>query len=187
MRCESGVQVGTDKPVMLLDADGTVAPEAAKALAAVSKERPSVTFVTGGSEAWQAADLPWKEPLQLPSLPSFEGIKGFDVSGVAAGTVMSSSDVLPGMIQELHNSEFTLLLWGQLIPLCVCACHNSIGYRCMELTHVFQGLRSWWRSTKRAPLWWGVESRWWPWRAPARFSSLKLSQFSRCRPPFEDP
>lgn len=77
------MQVGTDIPVMLLDADGTVAPAAAKALAGASKDRPSVTFVNGGAEAWQASELPWKEPLQLPSLPSF------DVSGVAAGAFSS--------------------------------------------------------------------------------------------------
>lgn len=79
------MQIGTEKPVLLLDADGSVSPAAAKALAASSADRPSVSFVNGGAEAWLAAELPWKEPLQLGI--NFETLKGFDVSGVAAGVL----------------------------------------------------------------------------------------------------
>lgn len=87
--CEGCVQIGMDKPVLLLDSDGSVAPKAAKELAAASTERPSVIFVNGGAAAWQAAELPWKQPLRLGF--NFDSLKNLAGGGGSGGTAASGA------------------------------------------------------------------------------------------------
>jgi hypothetical protein len=77
------LQVGEDKPVLLLDADGTMSPAAAKELKDAAPMRPTTYYITGGAEAWLQAELPWKEPLRVGL--NFETLKAIDISGVAKG------------------------------------------------------------------------------------------------------
>eukprot|EP00892_Ulva_mutabilis_P012386 jgi/Ulvmu1/951/UM102_0034.1 len=77
-------KVGQERPVVLLDTDGSAAGAAARELALASPERPVLYTVAGGAEAWLAQELPWKEPLKLAV--NFESLKAIDISGVAEGT-----------------------------------------------------------------------------------------------------
>jgi hypothetical protein len=80
------MQIGTDKTLVLLDTDGTAAPAAAKELARLYPKRKELISIIGGAEAWQGADLPWKEPVKLIpiSLPQIPGL-GINMSELSAG------------------------------------------------------------------------------------------------------
>jgi hypothetical protein len=100
------MQVGASSPIILLDADGTVAPTAAREVAAASAEREAVSFVSGGAAAWQAADLPWKAPGQFGL--NFDGLKNLfggnsapteEASAAASEVKTTVSGVLPGLLQ----------------------------------------------------------------------------------------
>jgi hypothetical protein len=83
------VQLSNGSAVILLDVAGAEAPAAARELASVDPERTGVYYVAGGSEAWLAQELPWKEPLKLGI--NLDTLKAIDISGVAAGATSRRS------------------------------------------------------------------------------------------------
>jgi rhodanese-related sulfurtransferase len=99
------------KPLILIDTDGSLSPAAAKI---VLKELPdkSVYFITGGTDAWQEAGFPWKEPLRF-ALPDFSNIDLSNIDLTAGiNTVVGGAKALADDFAEAPSVTKGILAAG---------------------------------------------------------------------------